>query len=71
MDKKCLKCKQIKDINNFYKYKSGYLASHCKQCNAERNKEWRKTKNGIISTKRSLKKYISNPKIKEKIIYKK
>ena len=46
MEKKCLKCKENKDIKDFYKgstYKgTQYYLSYCKKCSLLFNKKWRK-----------------------------
>lgn len=39
MEKECTKCKEIKDINNFYKKKDGYRTI-CKKCHNEKSKSY-------------------------------
>jgi len=62
MDKKCSKCKIIKDISMFYrnKYKIDGKQSHCKICHNETNMKWRKANPDKYS------KYNCSPKRNEK-----
>ena len=50
MNKQCSKCKELKDINNFYKKKNnldGY-SGYCKTCHSQDGKKYRlKNKNKI------------------------
>ncbi len=44
MEKTCTRCKILKDISFFIKQKTGKfgVASYCKSCNVERNREYKK-----------------------------
>ena len=77
MEKKvCKSCKEIKTIDNFYRYKKKYYKGDCKYCtsinaksynqknkenNLSRNKKWRQ--NNLEKVKQSRKKYYEKNKV--------